>query len=528
MRSPARTYRFLCLFLLLGLFSALACGQVTSDADYLSPQDLRQTMAALPPGTQVLPQQPAAPGVTELPLPVETLLPGVTAQPAEATPLPAFSTPSGPFITYRTRSGDTLLALALRFSVQPNDIISPQPLPAQAYLPLDVEVYIPVTTAEPVTPGTPLLPDSEIVYSPASANFDLALYVQQAGGYLSTYTEMVESETLTGAAILQRIADELSVNPRLLLAFLEYRSGWVSGQPRNPNDTSQPIGWNIPDRLGLYQEVMIVATQLNVAYYGWRQGSFTTLTHGDGTKVRLNPSLNAGSVAIQHLLAMFYRPVYWQDAVYGTSSFLSVYNSMFGDPWARAVEPLLPAELSQPTLELPYLAGEPWALTSGPHNSWNAGTPRGALDFSPITGQPKCTVSVAWVTAAAPGWVVRSSYNAVVLDVDGDALEATGWVLLYYHIADEGRITAPVQVSLDAPLGHPSCEGGRATGTHLHLARKYNGEWMPADGPVPFVLSGWRATADELNYTGTLVNGSQVVRASPGGMQGSTIIRAAP
>jgi hypothetical protein len=40
-------------------------------------------------------------------------------------------------------------------------------------------------------------------------------------------------------------------------------------------------------------------------------------------------------------------------------------------------------------------------------------------------------------------------------------------------------------------LGHPSCEGGRSTGKHVHLARKYNGEWIAADGPIPFVLSGW-------------------------------------
>jgi hypothetical protein len=29
-------------------------------------------------------------------------------------------------------------------------------------------------------------------------------------------------------------------------------------------------------------------------------------------------------------------------------------------------------------------------------------------------------------------------------------------------------------------IGHPSCEGGAANATHVHIARRYNGEWIPA------------------------------------------------
>jgi hypothetical protein len=80
-------------------------------------------------------------------------------------------------------------------------------------------------------------------------------------------------------------------------------------------------------------------------------------------------------------------------------------------------------------------------------------------------------------------------------------------------------------VEADSPLGHPSCEGGSATGTHVHLARKYNGEWLAADGPLPMLLSGWTAHAGELSYQGTLTKDGLVVTASPGGISGSTIIR---
>jgi LasA protease len=88
-------------------------------------------------------------------------------------------------------------------------------------------------------------------------------------------------------------------------------------------------------------------------------------------------------------------------------------------------------------------------------------------------------------------------------------------VLLYLHIAAEDRIQAGTFVETGDFIGHPSCEGGTATGTHVHLARKYNGEWILADGPLPFELSGWIAVAGSKPYQGALVKGDQIVLACP-------------
>ncbi len=87
----------------------------------------------------------------------------------------------------------------------------------------------------------------------------------------------------------------------------------------------------------------------------------------------------------------------------------------------------------------------------------------------------------------------------VALDLDGDGDEGTGWVLIYQHMASEGRAAVGTWLQQDAPVGHPSCEGGQATGTHLHLARKFNGEWVGVGEPLPLVLSGWLAVAGERN-----------------------------
>jgi hypothetical protein len=120
---------------------------------------------------------------------------------------------------------------------------------------------------------------------------------------------------------------------------------------------------------------------------------------------------------------------------------------------------------------------------------------------------------------------VRSDRNIVVLDLDGDGNEQTGWAIIYLHIANKNRIPAGTWVETGDFLGYPSCEGGRATGTHTHIARKFNGEWMTADGPIPFVLSGWRVHAGLQPYKGTLTRGDQVVVASQVGAFTSRISR---
>jgi LysM repeat protein len=537
----------LTLFTLLCLAAALACGLPVNPTP-VRPRGnaLQQTLTAWPLATPLaMPPDTPASGQTATPLvgpgasptldvlPTGGVLPTAPApavSPSAPTPWPTYPAIPGAFYTYTARSGDTLPALAGRFHVEPGQVASAQPIAPQGYLPPGQALVIPNTfTRTALTPPIPLLPDSELVYSPAAADFDLQAYVREAGGYLSAYQETLDSgETLSGAAIVQRVADELSVNPRLLLAVLDYRSGWVLGQPGASQNPAYPIGFGIADRAGLYQELHIAATQLNLAYYGWRAGTLSTLRYPNGSAVQIDPTLNAATVAIQHLLAMLLDPVTWQDALYGSGAFMARYRQMFGDPWALAVDPLLPPGLSQPVLALPFLPGEDWSLTAGPHYAWNYGTPRGALDFAPITGEAPCIVSAAWATAAAPGLVARSARNAVALDLDGDGREQTGWVLVYFHLADDRRTAAKTWAALDTPLGHPSCEGGQATGAHVHLARKYNGEWLAADGPVPFVLSGWQAIAAAGAYAGSLVKGEKTVISSISGMQGSWIVREAP
>jgi hypothetical protein len=58
-------------------------------------------------------------------------------------------------------------------------------------------------------------------------------------------------------------------------------------------------------------------------------------------------------------------------------------------------------------------------------------------------------------------------------------------------------------------------EGGVSHGLHLHVARKYNGEWVAADGPLPIDLDGWRVRAGAESYLGVLYRGGSELLACP-------------
>ncbi|MEJ5313234.1 MULTISPECIES: LysM peptidoglycan-binding domain-containing protein [Anaerolinea] len=452
-------------------------------------------------------------------LPTSTSLPQITPTPKES-PTPA------PPILYYTQAGDTLNALAARFDVSKEEITSTQTLPETGLLDPGILLIIPHRLGE-TTSSEKVMPDSEIVFSPSALDFDINQYVTDAGGYLTTIQEWHTNGWNSGAASVYKVAIDNSINPRLLLAILEYQSHWVTGQPANLAQTDFPIGYLNYQKKGLFAQLSWAVQQLNIGYYGWREGRLTTLTFQDGTSIRLAPDLNAGSVAILYLFSQLYDQPHWAAAVYGPDSMPALYEKMFGNPWLRAqsVEPLFPATLTQPPMELPFRPGKPWSLTGGPHSAWGPDGARAALDFAPSTTEKDCYVSSDWVTAISSGLVVRSEYGVVVVDLDGDGFEQTGWAVLYLHIATDGRVPANTWVNTDDRIGHPSCEGGQATGTHVHIARKYNGEWILADGPMPFILSGWRAIAGEKPYQGALVKDGQTVKASIYGDYSSLISR---
>lgn len=498
--------------------ASLACNFPVVTATLRIPRPTSTTPAGATLASELFPTR------TPTQLPETPPKPGNTAQP-EPPAGPGFPGPGEAF-AFVSQPGDTLDALAKRFGVESGQITSSESLPPQGLVPAGRQLSIPNTFTEVPPYPEPVLPDAEVVYSPTALDFDLQATIQAAAGYLAGYTQLVDGERISGADAIQRAAWNTSVNPRLLLALVEFRTGWVTSNPPGA-DPLHPLDFQVAGYEGLYLEASLAGKLLNIGYYGWRQGSVTEIKFAGGGAARLDPRLNPGTAALQYLFARLYHQNEWYQRLYGQQGFLALYASMFGDAWSRAaaVGPLFPVDLQAPLLELPFAPGQAWSLTAGPHPAWNTGTPNGALDFGPITGEPPCSVSTVWVTASAPGVIARIGVGVVLLDLDGDGREQTGWVLLYQHIAASGRIAAGTRVNTDDRIGHPSCEGGDATGSHVHLARKYNGEWIPASADWPLVLSGWLTVPGEMTYLGTLVKDGQVVTARGGGTAGSRIVR---
>jgi murein DD-endopeptidase MepM/ murein hydrolase activator NlpD len=124
------------------------------------------------------------------------------------------------------------------------------------------------------------------------------------------------------------------------------------------------------------------------------------------------------------------------------------------------------------------------------------------------------------VVAVADGYIVRAEDGSVVQDLDNDGYEQTGWTVLYMHIESRDRVQPNTYVYAGERIGHPSCEGGVSNATHLHLARRYNGEWIPADGSLPFVMDGWVSSGNGILYDGYLTRATIVLQAEEGVFEG--------
>lgn len=411
--------------------------------------------------------------------------------------------------------GETLGYLAQYYDVSLSELIEINGLAESDFLYLGQELRVPAggSSAGLVGPSNKIIPNSELVYGPAAKAFDVAAFVNGYDSYLASYQLEVEGRLLSGPEVVQLVADRYSVNPRLLLAALEYRTGWVTEAA--PFDNGYPMGRAVPGLEGLYWQLGWAADQLNWGFYGRAEGGVNSVLVGGVTQVAFAADINDGTAGVQYWLAADPAGSYdsWLVDV-SPAGFYATYTQLFGNPFAYTVDPLWPANLSQPNWQLPWAAGETWYFTGGPHGGWASGSGWAALDFVPDDdGQLGCYPSEAWVTSMTGGVVSRSDFGAVVVDVDGDGFAGTGWAVTYMHLETRDRIPAGTVVQPGDRLGHPSCEGGFSNGTHVHISRTYNGRWVAADGSIPFMLGGWLSQGLGQEYDGLLVKGDMVKEA---------------
>jgi len=470
-----------------------------------------------------------------------TLAPGQSAQPDSSqisptsvpqitltlAPTGAQPTPNAPMALptlrtseneYTIQSGDSLARIALLNQVSVKQITERNEIDDPNLLTPGDTLIIPAASANEQATSFKIIPESELVYSPSAKDFDTASIISQFNGKLSRYEEtLADDSVLRGAEIVQRVADENSVNPRLLLALLEYQSGWVRGEGKSGVSDAYPLGLSNSYYEGLYKQLGWAANELLRGSTLWQQGSLAVWTLSDGEVMRIDVTINPATAGVQYFFSLIDGKSDWKIAV-SEAGLYATYMEMFGYPFAFTIEPLVPEGLTQPEFILPLAAGDVWLFTSGPHWGYGTGSIWAALDFAPPGDEDDygCYESDAPILAVADGLVVRSGAAAVVLDFDGDGSEQTGWTVLYFHIAEEGRIAAGTYVAAGDVIGYASCEGGVTTGTHFHIARRYNGVWIGAGGSIPFNLAGWIASSYGTVYDGTLTKNGETVEAYNG------------
>ncbi|RMG85109.1 MAG: M23 family metallopeptidase [Chloroflexi bacterium] len=382
----------------------------------------------------------------------------------------------------------------------------------------------------------PLLPDSRFVYGPDAITFDMAAFIESKAGYLRQAGATVvingddgqpRQHTEAAAQVVLRVARDYSIDPRLLLALLDYQAGWLS-QSRISNEARLYTFIADENYRGLYAQLKWAANELNRGFYGYRFRNMRAFTLADGAEINAHDAPNAATVTLWRFFGLLYGETQWEIAT-GENGFIATYQALFGDPFDAPPLSPLPEGLQQPYLRLPFARGEVWRLTGGPHGSWGDGSAWGALDFAPpdagLDARPPCFTSDYPVRAVTNGIISRSGDGVVILDLDGDGIEHTGWAILYLHIAEQGRIEDGQTVEAGDIIGYPACAGGSSAATHLHIARRYNGVWLPAychgctarTMTPQFVLSGWWAAGYEGQvYQGYLYRGERRVEAIEG------------
>ena len=419
----------------------------------------------------------------------------------------------GELVDYTAQAGDTLPNLAYRFNTSIDEILAENPIiPKDATtLPPELPMRIPIYYEALWGSQFQILPNCTFVNGPAQIGFDVTEFVESQPGWFKDYEQFAADEQRSGAEIVNYISSRFSISPRVLLAVLEYQTGALSSPLPPDNLEAYPLGYINTGYHGLYIQLVWAANTLNQGYYGWLTNHLDTLEYLDQTIEHPDPWQNAATVALQYYFSRL-EPKEVYDQTISPTGFLKTYQTNFGDPWT--CKPHIPGSLRQPPLLLPFEGGKTWAFTGGPHTGWGQGDPWAALDFAPPSEAGGCEITSEWAVAAASGIIAKSEPGLIELDLDGDGDPHTGWVLLYLHLGTQNKAEAGDLVEAGDYLGHPSCEGGESTGSHIHIARKFNGEWIPASGIIPFNLDGWIAQAGSTEYRGTLTRFSETVIAS--------------
>ncbi|NJC97267.1 MAG: LysM peptidoglycan-binding domain-containing protein, partial [Anaerolineae bacterium] len=195
---------------------------------------------------------------------------GSMITPLAPTPIPAPTSGRpeylpGELVDYTAQSGDTLFALAARFNTTVDEILKANSfIPREATtMPPGMPMQIPIYYLPLWGTAFQSIPDSAFVNGPTQIGFNTSAFVSPTDGWLKTYRAYAGGKMRSGAEIVDYVATNYSLSPRLLLALLEYQAGALT-QPVRP-DAKYLLGFRRVYYDNPYLQLLIAANTLNNA-----------------------------------------------------------------------------------------------------------------------------------------------------------------------------------------------------------------------------------------------------------------------
>lgn len=355
----------------------------------------------------------------------------------------------------------------------------------------------------PQAPGAEeVLSNGQFVWGPNVGDFEIEPFLAGIDSPLTPYAVEVESTALY-----------YSINPRVLLALLDVRHGIVTALP--PGTAPQQI------RAWIEETGLAAYTAFYDHLYTWgdmapahaeKSGSMPKIRFADGVEVQIETPVSSASYAVANAVAAAQEStaLIAPSIEGGSGGFVETFDLLFPEvDRLDASNDILPASVPPADLfQFPFPLGGKWRF-GGPHNwAGGGGYPFSSIDFN--TGWGSSTpfpyhYSVAAAQGTGRVFAPNPAYSDLPCWVKVD--HSGSWTTYYYHLQNVRPPGGIGSVMPNQPLGTIAteiCNGGFATGAHVHFTLLYNGAFVSLEGVK---LSGWTVhvgPSDEPYTSGSL------------------------